>query len=195
MSLLLRTHIETMIKRQLSSSEYERLVHLLVRRRFDKHQLITEEGTDNRYICFMEQGASYSYYTDDKGTRHAIQFALENYWIADLYSFFSGKGAVYSIEALEASTVVMLSHAGYEIICAEMPVFESYFLKLTQEAFIAVQYMLARTKSVSAEERYHEFARLHPDFMQRIPQYLIASYLGIKPQSLSRIRREQLIKR
>lgn len=195
MSLPLRTHIEMMIHAPLREEEYERMSHLLVRRRFDKHQLITEEGRDNRYICFVEQGACYSYYTDDKDERHAIQFALEHYWIADLYSFFSGGNAVYSIEALEATTVVMLSHADYEMLCAEMPVFETYFLKLTQEAFIAVQYMLARTKSVGAEERYQEFARLHPDFMQRIPQYLIASYLGIKPQSLSRIRKEQLIKR
>jgi len=195
MSLLLRNHIERMINRPLQQPEYDRLAHMLVRRHFDKHQLITEEGTDNRYICFVEQGACYSYYTDNKEERHAIQFALEYYWIADLYSFFSGGAAVYSIETLEPTTIVMLSHANYEILCVEMPVFETYFLKLTQEAFIAVQYMLARTKSVSAEERYHEFTKLHPHFMQRIPQYLIASYLGIKPQSLSRIRKEQLIKR
>lgn len=195
MSVQLRNHIEGIIGRPLHTAEYNRLGQLLVRRTFDKHQLLTEEGTDNRYICFVEQGACYSYYTDGKDQRHTIQFALENYWIADLYSFFTGSAAVYSLEALETTTVVMLSHASYEIMCAEMPVFETYFLKLTQQAFIAVQYMLARTKSVSAEERYREFGRLHPDFMQRIPQYLIASYLGIKPQSLSRIRKEQLVKR
>jgi hypothetical protein len=84
----------------------------------------------------------------------------------------------------------MISKEGLQKACDELPLFDRFFRILLQNAYVSATHRLARTKSAPAEELYLEFSKKHPDFLQRIPQYLIASYLGIKPQSLSRIRRE-----
>ena len=119
-----------------------------------------------------------------------MQFSLEGYWISELYSFFSGKKAIYTVQALEPTKVLALNKESFNKACDTMPAFDKYFRLLIQNAYVALQYRLAKTNSEDAEHRYNEFAKLHPQFVQRIPQYLIASYLGIKPQSLSRIRKE-----
>jgi len=94
------------------------------------------------------------------------------------------------VEALETTRVLVLNKENFDKACAEMPIFERFFRILIQNAYISLQYRLAKTTSEEAENRYLDFSARHPDFIQRIPQYLIASYLGIKPQSLSRIRKE-----
>ena len=84
----------------------------------------------------------------------------------------------------------MINQENFEKACETMPIFERYFRILIQNAYVSMQYRLAKTTSEEAEARYVEFSQLHPDFIQRMPQYLIASYLGIQPQSLSRIRKK-----
>ena len=97
---------------------------------------------------------------------------------------------MYSIETLEPTEALVVNKENFEKICQSSHMFEHFFRILIQNAFVALQYRLARTNSTDAEHRYLEFSQLHPEFVQRIPQYLIATYLGIKPQSLSRIRKE-----
>ena len=89
----------------------------------------------------------------------------------------------------------MLSLDNFNKLCNAHPVFDHFFRILIQNAYVSMQYRLAKTNSEEAPQRYKEFSKLHPDFIDRIPQYLIASYLGIKPQSLSRIRSEMIQKR
>lgn len=141
------------------------------------------------------EGSCYSYILDKKGDKHAVQFSLEGYWISDLYSFYSDRNAIYNIEALEPLSVLMLNKEGFEKACDSISCIDRFFRILIQNAYIALQYRLAKTNSEDAEKRYTEFSKTHPDFIQRIPQYLIASYLGIKPQSLSRIRNEGMHKK
>ncbi len=118
-----------------------------------------------------------------------VQLALEDHWISDLYSFFSGKKAIYTIETLEATKVLALNKEGFQKACDTIPVFDRFFRILLQNAYVALQQRMAQTNSEEAESRYAEFSKTHPDFIQRIPQYLIASYLGVKPESQSRIRK------
>jgi CRP-like cAMP-binding protein len=190
MKSLLRSNIEKTINQTIADSEFDVFFKLMFEKSFDKKSFLVEEGSVCNYIYFVEQGSCYSYITDDKGEKHAIQFALEGYWISDLYSFFSGKHAIYSVEALEHTRVLMLNKASFQKACDSMPCFDRFFRILIQNAYVSLQYRLAKTNSESAEKRYMEFSKLHPNFVQRIPQYLIASYLGIKPQSLSRIRKD-----
>lgn len=187
---LLKSNIQKTILQPIPDGNCTAFSSLLFEKHFDKKDILVEEGHDCKYIYFVTKGSCYSYITDDKGDAHAIQFALEGYWISDLYSFFSGKKSIYTVEALEPTTALVLNKEQFQKACDTMPIFDKYFRILIRNAFVALQYRLAKTNSEEAEYRYHEFSKLHPDFVQRIPQYLIASYLGIKPQSLSRIRKE-----
>lgn len=186
----LRQNIERTIKEPISDKDYKAFRAFMFEKTYDKKHTILEEGNVCNYIYFIEQGSSYSYITDQKGEKHAIQFSLEGYWISDLYSFYSGKQAIYNIETLEPIKVLMLNRESFEKACCSIPIIDRFFRILIQNAYVALQYRLAKTNSEEAETRYEEFSKTHPDFIQRIPQYLIASYLGIKPQSLSRIRKE-----
>jgi len=192
---LLKSNIERTIGMSIPEGNCSVFSELLFEKHFDKKDILTEAGTICKYIYFITEGSCYSYLRDDKGDVHAIQFGLEGYWISDLYSFISGKGAVYTIEALETTKVLALNKEQFQKACDTIPIFDKYFRILIQNAYVALQYRLAKTNSVEAEKLYLEFSNLHPDFIQRIPQYLIASYLGIKPQSLSRIRKELTTKK
>lgn len=187
---LLKQSIEKYTQQHLSSDCEARFNDLIFEKNFEKKSFLVEEGNPCKYIYFILEGSCYSFLSDAKGDAHVVQFALDGYWISDLYSFYSGKNAIYSIETLEPTKVLMINQESFEKACATMPIFERYFRILIQNAYVSMQYRLAKTSSEEAELRYTEFAQKYPDFIQRIPQYLIASYLGIQPQSLSRIRKK-----
>src|ERR1022692_3368884 len=102
MKSLLRLNIEKTINKTITDSEFEQFSKLMFEKSFDKKDLLIEEGNICKHIYFIEQGACYSYITNNEGDKHAVQFALEGYWISDLYSFFSERKAIYTIEALES---------------------------------------------------------------------------------------------
>jgi CRP-like cAMP-binding protein len=186
----LKNNIEKTIGKEVSEGDYLKFSTLLFEKTYDKKACLTEEGGQCNYIYFILQGSAYSYITDKKGDKHVIQFALEGYWISDLYSFYSGRESIYTIEMLESSRVLVLNKENFQKACDSCPVLDRFFRILIQNAYVALQYRLAKTNSEDADKRYELFSKQYPDFLQRIPQYLIASYLGIKPQSLSRIRKE-----
>ncbi|MFA5244687.1 MAG: Crp/Fnr family transcriptional regulator [Pedobacter sp.] len=187
---LLRSNIEKTIARTISDEEYKLFSSFFFEKSFDKKAILAEEGEHCKYVYFILKGSAYSYFLNEHGDKHTIQFALEGYWITDHYSFFSGRPGIYTIESLEPCKVYVLNRESYDKLCRMNHVFEHFFRILIQNAFISLQYRLAKTNSEDAEHRYKEFSKLYPLFVQRIPQYLIASYLGIKPQSLSRIRKD-----
>lgn len=169
-------------------AELEGFRELFFEKSLDKKTLLAEEGRRCKYTWFLESGSAYSYYVNEAGDKTAIQFAIEGYWITDMYSFFSGKEALFSIETLEPVQALYFNHAHFEESCRRFSFTERFFRILTQNAHAAQLYRIAKTNSETAEHRYLEFAQRYPHFIHRIPQYLIASYLGIAPQSLSRIR-------
>lgn len=186
---VLKEHLRKTIGPALDESVFNAFHALMFVKSYDRKDMLAEEGRICRYLFFFLEGSCYSFIVDQKGEKHAIQFALEGYWISDLYSFFSERNSIYNIEILEPSRVLLLSKESFQKACDTHPLIDRYFRILIQNAYVAIQYRLAKTNSEEAEHRYLEFSKLHPDFIQRIPQYLIASYLGIKPQSLSRIRK------
>lgn len=190
MTDLLKNHIEKKIHQTLSENEFSQFERLIFEKSFDKKGLLVEEGYFSNYIYFIEKGACYSYLTDKKnGDKHVVQLAIEDYWISDLYSFFSGKKAIYTIEAIEPTKVLALNKEGFRKACDTIPVFDRFFRILIQNAYVALQQRIAKTISEDGENLYKEFSKINPGFIQRIPQYLIASYLGVQPESLSRIRK------
>lgn len=195
MHSLLKEKIEQYTGQSVADNCWERFQDLLFEKTFEKKQLLAEAGKICKYNYFIISGACYSFLSNDADEKYVVQFALDGYWISDLYSFFSGDKAIYHIEAIEDTRVLMLNKSSFETACREFPVFEKYFRILVQNAYVSLQYRLVKSVSATAEERYAELIHRHPDFIQRIPQYLIASYLGIQPPSLSRIRKEWLNKR
>ena len=159
-------------------------------KRIRKKQFILQEGDVCKHITFVTSGCLRAYTVDHRGEEHVIQFAIEDWWISDLQSFLTGKPAHYNIDALEDSDILLLEKQAREKMMATVPKVERYF-RLVQEAnYVATHRRIEETLSASAEERYLDFIRTYPSLFHRIPQNQIASYLGITPQSLSRIRKE-----
>jgi CRP-like cAMP-binding protein len=154
-----------------------------------KGEYFIDEGSPARYIAFVNKGVLYSYSIDDKGDKHVIQIALENYWISDLFSFFSQEPSLYNVKAIETSEIILLSRENFSRACDTIPPFERFFRILIQKAYVNAQRRVSRIYKDPAEQRYLNLINEHPEIIQRVPQHYIASYLGIKPQSLSRIRK------
>lgn len=194
MQELIRNNIEKTLGEKIPDQMLEDFRELTFERSYDKKVFLAEAGTACKYQYFILQGACYSYYVNERGDRNAIQFAVENYWITDASSYFANKKAVFNIETLEPTKALLLSRSNLEMLCKKHPLFDKFFRILLQNALAHLHYRIAKTTSEDAAHRYNEFSQLYPHFVQRIPQYLIASYLGIAAQSLSRIRKEMLYK-
>lgn len=186
---LLRCNIERTMDQKISDECFAAIYKVMVPKTLERKTLFIEEGKYCNYVHFIIQGACYAYDVDERGDKHAFQFSIEDYWIGDLYSYFSGRKGIYNAETIEDTDVFAISKKNFEQLCLDHPIFDRFFRILIQNAFVALQYRHIKTQSEDAEQRYLEFTKKYPQFVQRIPQYLIASYLGMKPQSLSRIRK------
>ena len=160
----------------------------LTPKKIRKKQYLLQEGDTCKYIAFVEKGALRSYTISEKGSEHIIQFALEGWVISDLYSFLTGEPATYHIDALEDSELVLISKTAHEELLQRLPPYETYMRKQITGAYIAMQRRLTSIISQPVEERYKAFAGIYPEIVQRVPQHMIASYMGLTPETLSRVR-------
>lgn len=160
----------------------------MVPRRVRKDAYLLQAGEVSKHLAFVTRGCLRSYSIDRKGQEHILQFAIEEWWISDLYSFLTGKDSTFFIDALEESDVLLLDSAGYEKLSIAVPKFERYWRILLQSNYIATHRRVLATISLSAEERYLQLVEECPSIVQRVAQRHIASYLGITPEALSRIR-------
>lgn len=156
-----------------------------------KKKDLLEPDETCKYIYFIVKGSLRSYFIDGKGIEHIYQIRLDNSWISDLESFFSQRPSKYYIETLEDSVLLRISHERLEVLYNEMPKLERYFRILFQKAYINALERLNATMWDSAIDRYNALIKEHSDILQRVPLVYIASYLGITPESLSRIRKKK----
>ena len=176
----------------LTEQESGIIESLFKSRKFRKHQYILQEGEITRYETFIVKGVSRIYEIDEKGQEHILQFGLEDWWVGDLYSFLTETPTTFNIDCLEDTEVLQISKTDLETLYGQVPKMERHFRLIIQNAFIASTRRVSATLSKSALERYEEFLRQYPQIEQRVPNHQIAAYLGITPQSLSRIRSQQL---
>lgn len=156
-----------------------------------KNKKLVEEGKKNDKVYFIEKGLIYSYKTLDNGKIQVIQFAKENYWVTDLCSFFNSSVSLFTIQAIEDCTLLYISRQQYDEICVKNRKIETYFRLTIQNAYANTLHRLSDAYSEDAESKYNTFLKQDFEINQRVPQYLIASYLGILPSSLSRIRNKK----
>ena len=174
----------------ITEEEFNACKELFAPKKFRKRQYFLQEGDVCKYQAFVEKGMLRSYTTDEKGNEHILQFASEGWWIADLSSYLTGDPSRFNIEALEDVELLLLSKPSWETLLQTVPKFERYFRILIQNHLIATQKRLMQSLVESAEEKYLRFIETYPDCLQRLPQHMIASYLGISRETLSRTRKQ-----
>lgn len=174
----------------LTHEEEEIIKSYLSPKKLRKKQYLLQAGDVCKTIAFVEKGTLRAYSTDEKGNEHIIQFALEGWTISDLYSFMTGEPATYHIDALEDSELILISKSAQEEILKRVPKYETYTRMQLTGAYLAMQKRLTSIISLPVEERYMNFISVYPDIAQRVPQHMIASYMGLKPETLSRVRKK-----
>ena len=159
---------------------------------YRKHQYILQQGDVCRYKSFIIRGLTRTYDVDEKGQEHVLLFGAEDWWVVDLYSFLSGKPTSYNIDCLENTEVLQISRQSLDVLYAKIPKLNEYFRLLLQNAFISLSQRMVASLSRPAIERYDEFVAAFPHIEQRISNNQIASFLGVTPQSLSRLRKQSM---
>lgn len=179
----------------LDEAEISFLLSSLKVKKLRKRQYFLQEGDVSKWQAFVCQGCMRVFEVDEKGVEHVIQFAPEDWWVGDLYSFYTGQPTRLNVEAMEDTELYIFDKDALDVLYEKIPKFERYFRLLMQNALIALQERVLSSMSRTASERYDDFIRRYPQIEQRVPNHQIASYLGIKPESLSRIRSQSLQKR
>ncbi len=174
------------------SAEEEQIVnaHVHVLNIKRKSWLLTE-GQICRSNYFVENGCLRMYYITDRGTEQITQFALENWWLADFMSLTTQKPTPFFIQAIEDAQVVALDYHKQEELLKQMPKMERYFRLMMQRGYAAMQMRIKYLHDFSKEGAYLQFSTMFPEFVQRVPQYMLASYLGLTPEYLSEIRKRK----
>ncbi len=185
---LLYRHIGKRV--HITSEEFDLCTQFFVPRKVTKRQFLLQDGSVCRHLAFVNSGCLREYTVDHKGDEHIIQFAIEDWWISDLNSFLSGMPTTHNIDALQDSDVLLLDSSVRERLFEAVPRIERFFRLLLEANYVATHKRINETLSASAEERYLAFLKTYPNLVELVPQNQIASYLGITPQSLSRIRKE-----
>lgn len=159
-------------------------------RTIKRRQMILQEGFVCNHYTFVIEGCFKMYGVDDKGTEHNIQFAAESDWIADIGSFHSGKPGKLFIEAIEPSKVLQLEKPDLYFLYESIPKLDRIFKVIIENKYVELQNHVLQNISSTAQQRYLAFLEQYPKLAQRLPNTQIASYLGITPEFLSKIRKE-----
>ncbi len=187
-----REMLGTVIRRKtaISDEDLQTFFNFFERRTISKREQLLRAGEYSKHLFFVLKGCLRSYSINAKGGEHILIFGFEEYWITDLYSFLSNSPSSYFIDALEDTEVLVMSREMRELTFEALPCLERYFRLTIELAYINLQSRLMASHSETAEEKYLALQNRFPQIEQRVAQHQIASYLGITPESLSRIRRK-----
>ena len=176
----------------VSKEEQDLIKSYLKPKKLRKKQYLLQEGDVCKYLSFMVKGAMRQYSIDEKGNEHIVRFGIEQWWMADRESFEMQTPTRYNIDAWEDTELLVATVADMLDLIEKVPSFGQMTRLMDQRSFIVSQRRLNSTISNTAQKRYEEFADHHPQFIQRFPQHLIASFLGITKETLSRIRKQAI---
>ncbi|GJM32212.1 MAG: cyclic nucleotide-binding protein [Saprospiraceae bacterium] len=183
-----KTYLKT--KTGLTDDEFHQLQGVLSSRTFEKGQFLLSKGEVCHHSFFVEQGLLRSYTIDDAGKEHIIQFASEDWFMSDRSSAYFDEPSELFIDAIEDTRVILINQEFYNLAAEISASYRHYNEKLLQNHIRHLQKRINLLLGATAETRYLDFIGLYPDLTLRVPQWMIASYLGITPESLSRVRKE-----
>jgi len=182
-------YIQEISGKMLSEEDKLLLTEHFKPKKLRKRQYFLQEGDVCRYIGFIVKGSARTFTVDEKGHENVLKLSLENWWLADFESFYLLTPSRFNIEALEDMEVLQTTNAQIEEFLKHIPAFSAMANIINQNYTIANQKRMQAAFSYTAEERYEDLISNYPHFLQRFPQNMIASYLGLSPETLSRIRR------
>jgi len=172
----------------LTAEEVAFMTQYLTPKKLRRKQYFLQEGDICKYSAFVNKGALRAYLIDEKGDESITAFALEGWMISDIPSYMKQEPATLNIEALEDCELVLISKAAHEELLQKMPKYETYIRIMVTNAYIALQQRMTNMISLSIEEQYKAFAQMYQHIFQRVPQHMIASFMGLSPETLSRVR-------
>ena len=184
MSQLLKQQIEQYTP--LSSEEFEYILSHFVAKKLKKHQFLVQENDIVNNDYFVINGCLKGYHLDNQGKEYILQFALQNWWITDFQAYFNQTKATINIDCIEDSELLCLSLINREKLCSEMHKIEHFFRKKSNAGYVALQQRILTMLNNNPKERYEKLLHQNPILFQKVPKKLIASYLGVSRETLSR---------
>lgn len=181
----IRKHID------LSDSETLVLNKYLEQTDYKKKEFVLQENTSCKNLYFVEKGCLRMYFVTEKAVEQIVQFALDGWWISDYKSFTNHTTSGYYIQPIEDSTIISITAERLDQLLVELPKLEKYFRMIMQKDLASAQFKAKLMYEMSKEEFYNHFYTSFPEFVQRVPQYMIASYLGLTPEYLSELRKKK----
>jgi len=185
MSLALRKHIEEIVA--LRDDEFEEISAYFKPRHLKKHQYLIQEDEPVKYIYFIVSGLLKATFNDINGKEYIIQFAMENWWISDFQAFYNNVNSITNISCLENVDLLSISKENLDSICNKSHKMEHFFRIKNSAGYVALQQRILSLLSTSPKERFEQFSSQYPQLGQRVSKTIIASYLGISRETLSRL--------
>ena len=189
MSITLINHIRKYVN--LDLSEEAVLLKYTKSSALQKKVNLIANGDICRSLYFVEKGCLRMFFINSKSVEQITQFAIDGWWIADYFSFMDNKPSEYFIQSIETSKVVSIGNQAFESLLKELPQMERYFRIIMQKNMAAFQHRSKYLYEMSKEDFYLHFSTSFPDFIQRVPQYMVASYLGLTPEYVSELRKKK----
>ncbi|MBO9203029.1 MULTISPECIES: Crp/Fnr family transcriptional regulator [Niastella] len=182
----LRQHIEEITP--LTDSEFDYILSHFTPKKLRKHQFLVQEGDLVKNDYFVLSGLLKAYYINpDDGKEHILQLAWEDWWITDYQAYFNGTSSTLNIDCVEEVQVLCLSLHNRDKICAELHKMEHFFRRKSNSGYVALQRRILSLLTNTAKERYEQLLSDYPTLFQRVPKTLIASFLGVSRETLSRL--------
>lgn len=173
----------------LTTSEATVVLDSFKERKLKKKEILLFTGDVSSHMQFISDGCLRAYYMDEAAKEHVVQFGVEGWWVNDLYSYLTQTPAKQFVQALEPTIVLQIHRDALQGLYDEIPAMERFFRLKFEKAYVSLQDRTINAMSKSAEERYLEFRSKYRDIEQRVPQYMVASYLGMTPEFLSALRK------
>lgn len=176
----------------VKDAEFNELIKFFEPIKVKKKEILLAEGQLCRRNFFVLKGCLRMYFIRETGMEQTTQFAIENWWMTDNLAFLQQQSSSFAIQAIEQSEVLVISYEAQEKMLNQFPKMEGYFRKVYEKSFAASQMRIRFINDYSREDIYLYFAKVQPAFLQRVPQYMLASYLGFTPEYLSEIKKKHL---
>jgi CRP-like cAMP-binding protein len=172
----------------ITDQEFDLIQSVSTLKKLRKRQFLLQEGDTWQNNAFVCKGCVRTYRIDSKGLEHILNFAIEGWWTGDREALLTGNPAKSTIDVLEDSVILLINKENFEMLCHKIPAFNELVNTILERSFVASQNRIHANISFTAEEKYVNFIKTYPTIYNRVPQHMIASFLGLTPEMLSRVR-------